>query len=176
MEPNTIQTPPAKPNWTPPPALKAGTQMKLLKQFMFECQWTGKVQAGGMGQGSPEMQGIGKASFKPMMGGLWLVGDFEQNQFVNGQLLIVWKMHFIVGWNEAEQRFKIALVDNNGTAALMSGRIEDKRFIAQNSPNAPVRLELVWELLEDGSVRWTNHCSVQPGSWFLVEEYLCRAV
>ncbi|HEX2911533.1 MAG TPA: DUF1579 family protein [Chloroflexia bacterium] len=162
--------------WTPPPALIAGPEMEALKKFMSDCDWIGSVQAGGMGQGSPEMEATGKGRFTPIMDGVWLVGDFEQNQYVSGNLLIIWKMHFIVGWNPTTQSYKIALVDNNGTADLMSGRIEGNRFMAENSPGGPVRLELVWELVGDGTIKWTNRCSINEGPWFVVEEYICTPV
>ncbi len=70
--------------WRPPVPVSASPEMEALRPFHFDCEWTGKVQAGGMGPDSPEMEAVGKAIYQPIMDGGWLVGDFEQDQFVDG--------------------------------------------------------------------------------------------
>src|SRR3954454_12826813 len=128
-------------NWTPPPTLRPGPEMEALKMFHFECKWTGTVKAGGMGPNSPEMKAEGKGLFRPIMDGLWLVGDFEQVQLVHEVPVITWKAHYIVGWNSQEQEYKITLVDSNAAVGLMSGRIEGNRFIAETGAHSPVKLQ-----------------------------------
>lgn len=160
-------------NWSPPPTLRPGPEMEALQKFHFDCKWTGTVRAGGMGPNSPEMAVVGQGLFHPIMNGRWLVGDFEQDQMVNGEVVITWQAHYIAGWNPQEQVYKIALVDSNGVVGTMVGRIEGNRFIAETNSEAPVKLQMVWELLVGGNIVWTNRCAAGNDAWFLIEEYVC---
>ena len=162
--------------WQPPVPLRAGPEMAALKPFHSNCVWTGTVQAGGMGPGSPRMTANGKATFTPIMDGAWLVGDFEQAQFVDDKMVITWKAHYVVGWHPQEQVYKVTYVDNNGSATVMQGRLEDKRFIVETIGTPAIQLRLTWTLLKPGQVQWRNECSVNGSPWFLVEEYLCTTV
>lgn len=159
--------------WTPPPPLRTGPEMEALKKFHFDCTWTGTVKSGGMGPNSPEMAVVGKGLFHPIMEGLWLIGDFEQDQLVQDEVILRWKAHYMVGWSVQEQAYKIALVDSNGVAGTMKGRIEGNRFVAETYDQSPVKLQMVWELLDDGSIRWINRGAVNGRDWFLIEEYIC---
>jgi hypothetical protein len=147
--------------------------MEALRQFLFDCKWTGTVEEGGMGPNSPRMTAKGQGTIRPIMGGLWLVGDFEQEQFVHGERLIRWQAHYIAGWNGPANEYRIALVEYNGITALMSGRIEGNSFITENSAGSPLRLQMVWERLAEGKIKWTNRSSINDGPWFLIEEYVC---
>ena len=119
--PTQQETVHARPIWTPPPPVKPGPEMEALKRFHYDCEWDGTVQAGGMGPGSPEMKATGKATFRHIMDGTWLVGEFEQEQFVGGALAIKWKAHYVVGWSPHAAAYRVTYVDNNGTASLMDG-------------------------------------------------------
>jgi hypothetical protein len=147
--------------------------MAALRPFHFDCRWTGTVKAGGMGPGSPAMTGAGKAVYRPIMDGGWLVGDFEQDQFVGGERVIAWKAHFVVGWDPRAGEYRATYVDNNGGAALLRGGIAGARFVLETLGEAPTRVRVTWELLAPGRVRWRNDCSIGGGPWTLVEEYLC---
>jgi len=147
--------------------------MEALKKFHYDCEWEGTVQAGGMGPGSPEMKAIGRATFRPIMDGAWLVGEFEQEQFVDGALAVIWKAHYVVGWSPQAGEYQVTYVDNNGAASLMDGRVEDNRFVIETAGDTPVRFQMVWELTADGMVEWANRCSINGGTWTLIEEYVC---
>lgn len=162
--------------WQPRMPLAAGPEMAALKPFHSDCTWTGYVSAEGMGPGSPRMEANGKATFMQIMGGVWFVGEFEQDQFVNGELVIRWMMHYVVGWNPEAGEYKIILVDNNGTAALMRGHIDGDRFVVESAGEGPVRLRLTWELGDNGYIKWRNESSINGGPWFLIEEYVCVPV
>ncbi|MEZ4863487.1 MAG: DUF1579 family protein [Caldilineaceae bacterium] len=162
--------------WQPAPPLRAGPEMAALKPFHSNCVWSGVVATGGMGPGSPEMAATGKGTFTPLMEGTWLAGDFEQDQFLDGKVVITWKAHYVVGWDPRAQEYKITYVDNNGSAALMHGRLAGDCFIVETLPDAPVQLRLTWTLMGPGQVQWRNECAINGGPWFLVEEYLCTNV
>jgi hypothetical protein len=120
------------------------------------------------------MTGVGKAHFQPIMDGAWLVGEFEQDQYVGRERIITWQAHYVVGWEPRVGEYRITYVDNNGSAALMRGWIEGPRFIIETLGEAVVQSRMAWERLADGQVAWRNDCSINGGPWFLVEEYLCR--
>jgi hypothetical protein len=147
--------------------------MEALRPFHFDCQWTGTVKAGGMGPDSPEMEGIGQAIYRPIMDGAWIVGDFEQDQFIGGARVITWRAHFVVGWDPRAGEYRATYVDNNGSAALMHGGIDGSRFILETLGEVAARVRVTWELVEPGQVKWRNDSSIGGGPWFLVEEYLC---
>jgi hypothetical protein len=147
--------------------------MEALRPFHFDCQWTGKVEAGGMGPGSPEMQAVGKAIYRPIMDGGWLVGDFEQDQFVAGKRVLTWKAHFVIGWDPRAGEYRATYVDNNGSAALLRGWIEGKRFVIELVGDGTVQNRMEWTLLEPGCVKRRNDRSIAGGPLFLVEEYVC---
>lgn len=162
--------------WQPPIPLRSGPEMAALKPFHANCVWTGTVHAGGMGPGSPFMTANGKAIFTPIMDGAWLVGDFEQEQLIEGKAVITWKAHYVVGWNPQEHEYKVTYVDNNGSATVMHGRLEAKSFIVETIGTPAIQLRLIWTLLKPGQVEWRNECSINGSPWFLVEEYLCTSV
>jgi len=91
------------------------------------------------------MQADGTGIFTPLMDGLWLAGDFEQRQLLNGDLVITWKAHYVAGWDARAGEYKITYVDNNGAASLMHGRIEGDRFIVETLGDTEIKLRLVWE-------------------------------
>ena len=135
-----------------------GPEMAALKPFHSNCVWSGSVAANGMGPGSPEMAATGKGTFTPILDGAWLVGDFEQDQFLDGKVVITWKAHYVVGWDPRAQEYKVTYVDNNGSATLMHGRIEGERFIVETLPGAAVQLRLTWTLM--APIRFTGATSV----------------
>ena len=159
--------------WQPPVPIADGPEMEALRAFHFDCEWSGQVAAGGMGPGSPVMDAIGKASYRRIMDGGWLIGDFEQDQYVAGKRIISWKAHFVIGWNPGAGEYRATYADNNGSAALLRGWIEGERFVMETLGETAVRNRLTWELLEPGEVKWRNDCSIADGPWFLVEEYVC---
>ena len=77
--------------------VKPGPETLALKRFHMNSTWTGTVKAGAMGPGSPEMSAKGESTFKWIMDGLWVVGDFEQDQFVADKKVLMWKAHYVAG-------------------------------------------------------------------------------
>ena len=159
--------------WQPPVPITSGPEMERLRAFHFDCEWSGQVAAGGMGPGSPEMDAIGKASYRRIMDGAWLVGDFAQDQYLSGKRVITWKAHFVIGWDARAGEYRANYVDNNGSSALLRGWIDGPRFVMETLGESDVRNRLAWELVEPGVVKWRNDCSISNGPWFLVEEYVC---
>jgi hypothetical protein len=72
--------------------------MQALRPFYRNVTWTGHIEAGGMGPGSPEMAGHGRGSCRLIQDGLWIDCDFQQEQrLTDGTLVLTWRLHWITG-------------------------------------------------------------------------------
>ena len=160
-------------DWRPPPPVEVGPEMDALRPYQFDCEWTGKVAADGMGPGSPEMDAAGSATYRSILDGAWLVGDFEQDQFIADTRVLTWKAHFVIGWDARAGEYRATYVDNNGSAALLRGYIDGATFVIEVLGDGPVQNRMEWKLMDGGRVAWRNDCSISGGPWQLVEEYVC---
>jgi hypothetical protein len=79
----------------------------------------------------------------------------------------------VLGWDSRAGECRITYADNNGSAALLRGRVEGARFVMETLGAAAGQNRLAWELLAPGRVRWRNECSRGGGPWALVEECVC---
>jgi hypothetical protein len=59
-----------------PRPLKAGAEMRDLARFHRDITWTGTIQPGGMGPGSPAMTAVGEGRHELIQDGLWIVGNY----------------------------------------------------------------------------------------------------
>jgi hypothetical protein len=149
-----------------------------LKRFHVDCTWTGTVKAGAMGPGSPEMSAEGRGEFKWVMGGLWVIGDFMQDQFAGSEKVVTWKAHYVAGWDLGAQEYRALVVDSNGFSSVFRGEIDGDRFVitsmsGMSISDQPAKLRMTWDVTDKTRVRWLNEGSIAGGPWFLIEEYIC---
>jgi hypothetical protein len=149
-----------------------GPEVKELTKFHFDGTWIGMVEAGGMGPGSPEMLGKGKAKCEWIQGGLWLSCDFEQDQFVEDRKVLTWYAKWIIGWDARVQEYRAAGVDSNGNSFLFGGKIEGNRLVMESLGDPPVKLRFIWDITDPKAVKWRNEMSINKGPWQLIEEYV----
>lgn len=166
--------------WTPR-AIRSGPEMDALTQFFFDCTWEGTVYPDMQGPGSPEMEAVGSMTCRPIMDGLWLECDGYQDQFANGEKLVTWKLHLVIGWDVTAREYRAVLVDSNGTAALLRGEIEGSRLVM--TPAGTVQtagqigtIRVVWDATDPTAVRWINEASVNGGPWMLIEDYVMEPI
>jgi hypothetical protein len=157
---------------------KPGGEIQALKPFHRNCTWTGTVKAGAMGPGSPEMQATGHAAFRWVMDGLWVVGEFEQDQFVNGRRAVTWKAHYVAGWDRSAGEYRALVADSNGAITVMKGEVKGSSFVLTSLPDPagreqPMRLRMTWTPGAGKVLNWRNEGAVNGGPWFLIEEYTC---
>lgn len=94
-----------------PHPITAGPEMAALHRFFRDCTWKGNIVEGGMGPGTPEMAAEGRGTHTTIQDGLWIVGDYEQDQLLpDGTFVLKWQLHWVVGWDP----------DAGGTAARTS--------------------------------------------------------
>jgi hypothetical protein len=156
-----------------PKAAVPGAEMAALAPFYANVRWTGHIEAGGMGPGSPEMLCQGQGRCQAIQGGLWFDCDFQQDQrLTDGTFVLRWQLHWTTGWDPAAGEYRAACADNNGpTMALYRGRIEGDRLIYEPVSDQLPRIRLTWQLLDAGRLRWRNEITFDGTAWGLIEEY-----
>lgn len=127
-----------------PKPIAAGPEMEALACFCRDMTWAGVVEADGMGPGTPAMTARGHGTHQHIQGGGWIVGAYEQEQFLlDGTFVLMWQLHWVVGWDPASGGYRATLADNYGHAGVMRGRIDGDRLTFETIGESAVRLRLV---------------------------------
>ena len=160
-----------------PKPIRPGTEMEALARFHRDVTWTGTIAAGGMGPGTPPMTAIGTGEHHTIQDGRWIVGTYEQEQFLrDGTFALRWELQWVAGWDPANGEYRATMADNYGHAEVMRGWIDGDRLTFETIGDPPVRLRLVWDVSDPNEATWRNERSVAGGPWTLVEEYRCTPV
>jgi hypothetical protein len=161
-----------------PQSAKPGPEMAALAPFYRNWAWTGTIEAGGMGPGSPEMTGRGKTTSRAIQGGLWYACDFEQDQFLmDGTFVLKWQLHWVTGWDRATGEYRASCADNNGpTLDIYRGALDGDRLIYEPVHDRLPRLRFTHVLTGPERSLWRNEISVDGEDWSLIEEYQMEAV
>ncbi|MFZ0015062.1 MAG: DUF1579 family protein [Acidimicrobiia bacterium] len=155
-----------------PKPLEPGGETDLLRPFHRDGTWSGHIRPGGMGPGTPAQTAVGRARHRWIQGGQWVVGDYEQDQYLeDGTFVLKWELHWVCGWDAMSSEYKATIADNYGRAAILRGRIEGDRMVFESMGEVLPRLRLTWEL-EGGEVLWKNEMSLDGVDWVLVEDYV----
>ena len=156
-----------------PKSATAGPEMAALAPFYRDWSWSGTIEAGGMGPGSPEMSGVGSATCRLIQDGLWYANDFSQEQrLVDGSYVLTWKLHWVTGWDARAGEYRATSADNNGpTLEIYRGRIEGNRLVYESLSDSLPRIRLSWILRDPDHCAWRNEYTLDGESWSLIEEY-----
>jgi len=156
-----------------PTSAQAGPEMAALAPFYVDRTWTGTIEPGGMGPGSPAMIGKGRATSRLIQDGLWYVCDFEQEQYLtDGTFVLRWQLHWVTGWDRSAAEYRASSADNNGpNLAAYRGRIEGDRLIYESLQEGLPRIRLTWILKDDTHATWRNEFTLDGRTWSLIEEY-----
>ena len=161
-----------------PQSAKPGPEVAALAPFYRNWTWTGSIEAGGMGPGSPEMTGRGRTTTKAIQGGLWYACDFEQGQFLmDGTFVLKWQLHWVTGWDRASGEYRASCADNNGpTLDIYRGVLDRDRLVYESVQDRLPRLRFTHILTGPQTSRWRNEISVDGENWSLIEEYQMEAI
>jgi len=160
-----------------PQPIAAGPEMEALARFHSDVTWTGVITADGMGPGTPEMTARGRGRHETIQDGRWIVGTYEQEQFLlDGSFVLRWQLHWVAGWDPAASEYRATMADNYGHADVMRGWIDGDRLTFETMGEPPVRFRLVWDASNPNDMIWRNEMSVGGGPWSLVEEYRCTPI
>ena len=130
-----------------PHSAVTGPEMNAPRSVLPGLEMDRVIEAGGMGPGSPEMRGTGRAVCRLIQDGLWFDCDFEQDQVVaDGTFVLTWRLHWVTGWDRAAVEYRASSADNNGpNLAIYRGRIDRDRlvyeFLQQGRPSYPAHLD-----------------------------------
>lgn len=156
-----------------PKSARPGPEVAALAPFYRDWTWSGTIREGGMGPGSPEMSGIGRATCRMVQGGLWYACDFEQDQhLLDGTFVLKWQLHWVAGWDQLAGEYRASSADNNGPSlAIYHGRIEGNQLTYESIGDALPRIRLTWVLTDPEHATWRNEYTLDGTTWTLIEEY-----
>jgi hypothetical protein len=145
--------------------------MAALSRFYADVTWTGRIEPGGMGPGTPAMTGRGEGHHHRVQDGMWIVGDYRQDQFLDdGTFLLTWQLHWVTGWDADAGEYVATHNDNYGHAGVMHGRLDGDRLVYESSDGA-ARLRMTFDASDPTGVVWINETSTADGPWRLIERY-----
>src|ERR671910_2004853 len=112
-----------------PKPITPGPEMIALRRFHPDVKWEGTIEAGGMGPGTPEMTAVGWGTHQAIQEGRWIVGTYEQDQFLlDGTFVLRWELHWVAGWDPTNGEYRATIADNYGRTDVMRGWIEGDRL------------------------------------------------
>src|SRR5690242_9648288 len=102
---------------TVPQPVPAGPEMEALARFHPDITWTGTIEEGGMGPGTPAMTAAGWGRHERIQDGRWIVGTYQQDQrLADGTFVLCWQLHWVAGWDPASKEYRATVADNYGHA------------------------------------------------------------
>ena len=162
---------------TIPMPLQAGPEMRALSRFHRDVTWTGTISAGAFGPGSPPMTAVGEGVHQVIQDGLWIVGDYQQDQFLtDGTFVMRWQLHWVAGWDPVVNEYRATVADCYGHTEILRGWIDGNLLTFQTIGMQPVRIRLFWHIVDGTSMTWRNEVSIDGLPFQLIERYDCRSV
>jgi hypothetical protein len=121
------------------------------------------------------MTAQGRGTFRWSSDGLWVIGEFAQDQFHQGRKVTNWSAHYVAGYDYSRRAYVAFACDSNGRAVPFTGLVDGDTFTITSDgatiAGAPVRLRMIWEASNPQALRWRNEMSIADGPWALIEEY-----
>ncbi len=155
-----------------PHPITPGPQMAALHHFFRDLTWHGTIVAEAMGLDTPEMTAKGRGAHHTIQGGIWIVGDYEQDQFlVDGTFVLTWRLHWVVGWDPDRDSYVATHADNYGHAGVMYGHLMADVLTFETPESASVRLRMTWDRTGPSAMTWRNERVLDRGGYSLIEEY-----
>ena len=148
-----------------------GPETAALRRFHRDGTWSGMIHENGMGPGTPSQTAVGKASHHWIQRGLWVVGEYEQDQFVDSEFVLKWELHWVCGWDPLAREYRATIADNYGRASVLGGRIEGDLMIFESLGEALPRIRLTWDASSRDATFWRNEMTFDGATWQLIEDY-----
>ena len=148
-----------------------GSESVALGRFHRDGTWTGTIHEGGMGPGTPTQTAVGKATHHWIQGGRWVVGEYEQDQFVGEEFILKWELHWVCGWDPMAHEYRATIADNYGRSALLGGRIEGDLMTFESIGEGAPRIKLTWDASSKEETIWINEMSFDGTNWMRIEDY-----
>jgi Protein of unknown function (DUF1579) len=156
-----------------PRPVEPGEETALLAKFHPNGTWRGVIHPGGMGPGTPQQVAIGSATHHWIQDGRWVVGDFQQDQYLDdGTFVLHWELHWVCGWDPLAAEYRATIADNYGRADVMRGHIDGDVMTFESFEDRSPKLRLTWDAFDPNGVVWRNEMSLDGEQWVLIEDYV----
>jgi hypothetical protein len=157
---------------TIPRPVVAGEETEALGRFLRDVTWSGGIEEGGMGPGTPAQTATGKATHHWIQDGRWVVGDFEQDQFLeDGTFVLKWELHWVCGWDPASAEYRATVADCYGHTEIMRGWIDGDLMVFESMRDGLPKLKMTWDASSPDVILWRNEMTFDGTDWQLIEEY-----
>jgi hypothetical protein len=156
---------------------KPGAETKALEPFAKSVTWTGKVPAGAMMPGMPEMPSKGKATCKWIINGLWSVCDLEDN-VGTGKQAMKWQGHMVSGWDFGAKEYRGTMVDNWGISSNMKGKLDGAKLTWESMGEImmmgqPTKIRITMDATDPKAIKFTGEHTVK-GAYVVDEETVMK--
>jgi hypothetical protein len=127
--------------------ITAGPEMAVVHRFFRACTWNGTIVEGGMGPGSSEMTAEGRGVHTTIQDGRWIVGDYEQEQYLPDGTLRP-QVEAALGCGLGSRRRRIP----GNPRRQLRPRGRDARTAQERRPHVrddgprPLRQRMIWNL------------------------------
>jgi hypothetical protein len=126
-----------------------------------------------MGPGTPQQVAIGSATHNWIQEGRWVVGDYQQDQYLDdGTFVLHWELHWVCGWDPFAAEYRATIADNYGRADVMRGSIDGDVMTFESFDDRSPKLRLTWDISDPSGVLWRNEMSFDGEQWVLIEDYV----
>jgi len=157
---------------TIPRPVSAGEETQALRRFHRDVTWTGGIEEGGMGPETPAQTAKGRATHHWIQDGRWVVGEFEQDQFLeDGTFVLKWELHWVCGWDPANSEYRATVADCYGHTEIMRGWIDGDLMTFESMRDGMPKLKMTWDASAPEFILWRNEMTFDGVDWQLIEEY-----
>jgi hypothetical protein len=155
-------------------SLRSGDEMTRLARFHRDVRWTGTIQATGS---SPAMTTTGAARYHTIQGGLWIVGDHEQDvHLADGTFVRHTQLHWVAGWDPEAHEYRASATGSDGRFTFLAGRIEGRLLIFESIGRPCVRTRLFGHVADAETMTWRTEISTDGGPYVLAERRVCTTL
>ncbi|NIK59130.1 DUF1579 family protein [Kribbella shirazensis] len=152
-------------------------QMARLARFHRNVRWTGTIQPGSYGPGSPALTTIGEARYRTIQNGLWILGEHEQDVYLtDGTFVRHTQLHWIAGWDPETGEYQASTADSEGHFTFLTGHIAGRLLTFDSIGHPRLRTRLFWHVADAETMTWRTEVSVEGGPYELVERNVCTTL
>ena len=157
---------------TIPRPVSAGEETQALRRFHRDMTWAGSIEEGGMGPGTPAQTAKGRATHHWIQDGRWVVGEFEQDQYLEDCTFVMkWELHWVCGWDPANVEYRATVADCYGHTEIMRGWIDGDLMTFESMRDEMPKLRMTWDASAAEFISWRNEMTFDGVDWQLIEEY-----
>jgi len=160
---------------------KPGPETAAIAHLATNVTWTGKVPAGGMGPGTPEMATKGAAKCKWTNGKLWITCDVTDTMTAGkNKATLTGTMN--LGWDFMAKAYRSTWVDSMGASLYMQGKLDGTKLVLESLGSyammgQPFAFRITWDWTDAKAPKLTQEVKMgAKGAWTLAEENMIKGL